>query len=63
VISFLDFINRARVLQGLDEWRALRLIETEADDERGGLVAFARGVPVWSETATVVPSEAIPTRG
>jgi hypothetical protein len=46
VLSVLDFINRVRVLQDLSQWDALPLIETETDDERGDVVAFALGVPV-----------------
>lgn len=46
VTSVLDFINRVRTLQNLDEWGALPLLGTEADDERNDVVASALGGPV-----------------
>ena len=33
MVSVLDFINRIRTLQQLDEWNALPLLGAEADDE------------------------------
>jgi len=46
VVSVLDFINRIRTLQQLDEWNALPLLGAEADDEHNDVVAAALGVPV-----------------
>jgi hypothetical protein len=46
VVSVLAFINRIRTLRDLDEWSALPLLGTEADDDHNDVVAAALGVPV-----------------